>query len=171
MYTDGPTSAVGPLLVDIFTLYNLTICMVAGSIVMFFDHVRDQCVAAHEGKFLERYSSIFSVLRGVAGAVGVAPVFGLSLVQMMVLSCAGLGFQLADNIAEKTAVYLSTGRPLTTFPAFYDQNKDKALVALLQLETCRAFYDETADVIGGEPMTVAWDKNEVRYGKKSMFWR
>jgi len=168
MYDSGPTSAVGPLLVDIFTLYNLTICMVAGSIVMFL-LASGSMRAAHEGKFLERYSSIFSVLRGVAGAAGVVPVFGISLVQMMVLSFAGLGFQLADNIAEKTAVYLNTGRPLTTFPAFYDQNKDKALVALLQLETCRAFYDETADVIGGDPMTVTWDKNEVRYGKKSMF--
>jgi len=168
MYADGPTSAVGPLLVDIFTLYNLTICMVAGSIVMFLI-MSGSMRAAHEGKFLERYSSIFSVLRGVAGAAGVVPVFGLSLVQMIVLSCAGLGFQLADNIAEKTAVYLSTGRPLTTFPAFYDQNKDKALLALLQLETCRVYLDKTSEVIGGDLLQVAWDKNEIRYGEKSIF--
>lgn len=142
--------------------------MVAGSIVMFLI-ASGSMRAAHDGKFLERYNSIFSVLRGVAGAAGVVPVFGLSLVQMMVLSCAGLGFQLADNIAEKTATYLSTGRPLTTFPAFYDQHKDKALLALLQLETCKAYLDRSAQVLGGEPLQVMWDKNELRYGEKSMF--
>jgi len=168
MYLDGPTSAVGPLLVDIFTLYNGTIAMIAGAIVLFLI-TSGSMRAAHEGKFLDRYSSIFSVLRGVAGAAGVVPVFGISLVQMMVLSCAGVGFQLADTIADKTAAYLSTGRPLTTFPAFYDQNKDKALLALLQLETCRAFLDESAKILGGDPIQVTWDKNELRYGEKSMF--
>lgn len=132
MYDSGPTSAVGPLLVDIFTLYNTAIAMAASAVILFLI-MSGTMRAAHEGSFFSRYNSIASVMRGVAGAAGIIPIFGMSLVQMMVLSFAGFGFTTADRIAEMTAAHLSTGRPLTTFPAFHDQNKDKALLALLQL--------------------------------------
>jgi hypothetical protein len=168
MYDSGPTSAVGPLLVDIFTLYNTAIAMAASAVILFLI-MSGTMRAAHEGSFFSRYNSIASVMRGVAGAAGIIPIFGMSLVQMMVLSFAGFGFTTADKIAEMTAAHLSTGRPLTTFPAFHDQNKDKALLALLQLETCKAYKDTHYSQLGADPLPVAWDKNEIVYGKKNFF--
>lgn len=163
MYDSGPTSAVGPLLVDIFTLYNTAIAMAASGVILFLI-MSGTMRAAHEGSFFSRYNSIASVMRSVAGAAGIIPVFGMSLVQMMVLSFAGFGFTTADKIAEMTAAHLSTGRPLTTFPAFHDQSKDKALIALMQLETCKAYKDTHFDQI-----PVTWDKNEIIYGMKNLF--
>lgn len=166
LYDSGPTSAVGPLLIDIFTLYNATVAMAAGVIVMYFVW-SGTMQTANEGKFLgKRYSSMWSIIRCVLGGAAVVPVFGLSLVQMMVLSFAGLGFTTADRIAEMTASYLSSGRPLTTFPAFYDQNKDKALIALMQLETCKAWNDAHA-----EQIPISWDKNKMLYGESNFFSR
>jgi hypothetical protein len=160
LYETGPTSAVGPLLQDIFQLYNLTIAMGAGAIIMYFIW-SGALQTAHEGKFLgKRYSSIWSIMRCVLGGAGVVPVFGMSLVQMLVLTFAGLGFQTADQLAVMTAEYLSSGRPLTTFPAFYDERKDKALLAIMQLETCKAYNEQKARI----EVPVTWDGNEVQYG-------
>ena len=164
LYEQGPTSAIGPLLKDIFTIYNGAVALGTSFIVGYFI-ISAAMQTAHEGKvFGKRYSSLWAPLRMAFGGALIVPVFGMSLVQYLVLTFAGFGFYTADSIADKVAIHLTSGRPLTTFPAFFDSKKDKALLAILQLETCKAYQEEIAST----DIPVVWDGNKVQYGKKPL---
>lgn len=167
MFQTGPTSTIASLLIDIFTIYNGAV-VIATALVVGYTLWSSTVQTAHEGQTAgKRYSSLWMPLRMVVGGALTAPIFGLSLVQILVLAVAGLGFQTADEVANKVAVYVNSGAPLTTFPAFYSAKKDKALMAILQMETCRAYLEKEAPLI---PVNVApaWDSNQVSYGKEPL---
>jgi hypothetical protein len=169
LYTTGPTSSIASLLVDIFQIYNGAVIMATTVIVGYFLW-SGAIQTAHEGKtFGKRFSSLWAPLRMAFGAAALAPVFGLSLVQMAVLSVAGAGFYTADSVANVVADYASSGKPLTTFPAFFDSKKDEALLSILQLETCAVYKNKHEAGLGGKFIYPTADDNAILYGEKTLF--
>lgn len=171
MLDSGPTSSIGPLLIKIFTIYNSAVAG-AVAIIVGYSLFSSTTQTAHEGKALgKRFSSLWMPLRMAFGAALVTPIFGFSLVQMLVLSVTGFGFFTADRIAEEVATYTTDGHALTTFPAFYSKQKDEAILALLQLETCAAYINKS-DAIALSPTSVVTpklDDNTIYYGRKGLF--
>ena len=97
----GPGGQLGPLMVDIFTIYNSAVMFVT-SVFVGYAIWSGVVQTAHEGKALgKRYSSLWTPLRMVTGATLTAPLFGLSLVQILVLSISAFSFFVSDEISKK----------------------------------------------------------------------
>lgn len=173
MFTSGPSGNLATLIVDIFTVYNSAVVL-ATSLIVGYTVWSSTVQSAHEGQTLgKRYSQLWTPLRMVAGGAMTAPVFGLSLIQMIVLSIVGMSFYVANEAASKLGTFLGDGGSLSITDSYVSSTEANTIAAaLIQMETCTAYKNarlsEMSSLFSGSPVTPKWDDQKLVYGKSGI---
>lgn len=174
MFTEGPTGDLAGLIVNIFQIYN-SVVILATSLIVGYSLWSGVVQTAHEGKaFGKRYSSLWTPIRMAMGAALTAPVFGISLVQMIVLAVAGLSFSVADDVATELGDFLGKGGSISiSAPMTQKYDAHKVAAALMYAETCKEYQMANAWTVNGvqlgDQVPVGWSGTDWKYGPKGVF--
>lgn len=169
MFATGPTGDLSELIVNIFQIYN-SVVILATSLIVGYSLWSGVVQTAHEGKALgKRYSSLWTPIRMAMGAALTAPVFGISLVQMIVLGVTSISFSVADDVANELGGFIGKGGSLMiSAPATQRNEAHRMAAALMHAETCMGYkntYETDIDMVTGSVTTVSpgWEDMAWRY--------
>lgn len=170
----GPGGPVGPLITQLFQIYNAAVILVTALLVGYA--VWSSTVqTAHEGKSMgKRYSSLWTPLRMVFGATLTAPMFGVSLVQIIILSITAFSFFTADSMAKVITGFISQGGNVAISSTFMDTPKANEITAgLIMSQTCVDFKNKEALQYpasdGIDLIIPKWIGSKFTFGAESFF--
>lgn len=178
MFSTGPTGSMAELITSIFYIFNSTVVL-ATAIIVGYTLWSGVVQTAHEGKsFGKRYSSLWTPLRMAAGAALTAPIFGISLVQMMVLAVTGFSFHVANNVSGELTSFLHKGGSISVQDPYTGPTAGfKLASALAMSETCaeyrnvnEGYLEEASGFFNWGVVSPAWKDKVYEYGP-SGFWR
>lgn len=171
MFTEGPSGDLAGLIVNIFQIYN-SVVILATSLIVGYSLWSGVVQTAHEGKaFGKRYSSLWTPIRMAMGAALTAPIFGVSLVQMIVLAVAGLSFSVADDVAIELGDFIGKGGSISiSAPMTQKNDAHRVAAALMFAETCKEYKNTNefdVNMVSGADnwVEVSWANLSWLYGK------
>ena len=177
MFATGPTGGLADLIVNIFQIFNSVVIM-ATALIVGYTLWSGVVQTAHEGQSMgKRYSSLWTPIRMAAGAALTAPIFGVSLVQMIVLAITALSFSVADNVANELGSFIGRGGSISIAAPMTQRDDAHRLTAVIMYsETCMMYKNSVeegfslTDITG--PYTVMypkWDSMKWTYGEEGLF--
>jgi len=178
MFATGPTGSMAEMISAIFYIFNSTVVL-ATAIIVGYTLWSGTVQTAHEGKSLgKRYSSLWTPLRMAAGAALTAPVFGISMVQMMVLAVTGFSFHVANNVSGELTSFLSRGGSISVQDPYAGPVAGYKLASALAMsETCaeyrnvnEGYLENAGNMLSWGVVSPAWKEKLFEYGP-SGFWR
>lgn len=171
MFSEGPTGDLAGLIVSIFQIFN-SVVILATALIVGYSLWSGVVQTAHEGKALgKRYSSLWTPIRMAMGAGLTAPVFGVSLVQMIVLAVAGLSFSVADDVANELGDFMAKGGSIAiSSPMMQKHDAHRVAAALMYAETCKEYKNANefdVNMVSGADNWVeaGWYRSSWFYGK------